>query len=109
MKPIIGGGFTFSDAVGRYDERLVVFCRRSTPTSDLSRRICEVTAGWVSPKSWAALVKLPNSLIATKVRSRSVGMQVRPRERGGSALVVFSGHGAPEARYESGICAWNFA
>src|SRR5262245_41836927 len=46
--------------------------------SDSSRRIWALTAGWVSSKRWAALVKLPSSQMATNVRSRSVGMLVLP-------------------------------
>src|SRR5262249_17424405 len=55
-----------------------LFSIRSAPMSDSRRRIWALTAGWVSSNRWAALVKLPSSQMATKVRSRSVGMLVIP-------------------------------
>src|SRR5262249_2514644 len=57
-------------------ERL--FSIRSAPIMDSSRRMWALTAGWVRSNRWAALVKLPSSQIATKVRSRSVGILVMP-------------------------------
>src|SRR6267142_2116857 len=57
-----------------------LFVIRSAPIMDSNRRICALTAGWVRSRRLAVLVKLPNSQIATNVRSRSVGMLVLPDE-----------------------------
>src|SRR5260221_5047989 len=46
----------------------------SPPINCWRRFICALMAGWVSSNSWAALVKLPRSAMATNVRNSSIGM-----------------------------------
>jgi len=54
----------------------------SLPNNPCSRLICALTAVWVNPSAWAALVKPRKSTTATKVRSNSVGILVMLLEIG---------------------------